>query len=313
MAAAVLNDGDVRVVLAGLGRPIPEDTWFIAGLHDTSTDQVRLLDPDRVPTSHRGDLEKLGQALHTAGAMTRRERAWQLGHDAHDDALDEALDRRAADWSETRPEWGLAGNQAFIVARRARTRGVDLAGRAFLHDYDQTLDPDGSVLELILSAPMVVASWINLQYLASTVDPRTFGAGDKNLLNRSGDVGVVLGDGTDLRSGLPLQSVQDGDGRFLHEPVRLQVFVEASRQRIERVLERQPAVRELVENGWVRLFALNPHGAAVARWRPGLGWEPFCGEKDQDSRGTAREAGWRSPVDVSQQSRPRPSSAGQGS
>jgi|688.fasta_scaffold2107845_1 hypothetical protein len=91
------------------------------------------------------------------------------------------------------------------------------------------------------------------------------------------------------------------------------VLVGFERQRIEHVLERQPAVRELVEHGWVRLFSLNPHGAAVARWRPGLGWEPFCGEEDQESRDKAREAGWRRPVDVSQQSRPRPSSAGQGS
>ena len=313
MAASVLNDGEVRVMLAGLGWSIPEDTWFVAGLHDTSTDQVRLLDLDRAPASHRADLDRLEQALRTAGAMTRRERAWQLGHDAQDEALDRALDRRAADWSQTRPEWGLAGNQAFIVARRARTRGVDLAGRAFLHEYDEALDPSGAVLELILSAPMVVASWINLQYLASTVDPRTFGAGDKNLLNRSGDVGVVVGDGTDLQSGLPLQSVQDGDGRFLHEPVRLQVFVEATHERIEHVLERQPGVRELVENGWVRLFSLNPRGATVARWRPGLGWEPFRGEEDEESRCKEREIGRRGPVDVPQQSRPRASSSGQGS
>ena len=313
IAASILNDGQVRAILAGIGRQIPEDTWFVAGLHDTSTDEVRLLDSERAPASHHGDVVHLRKALHVAGAMTRRERAWQLGLSGSDQSLDVALDRRAADWSETRPEWGLAGNQAFVVARRARTRGVDLAGRAFLHEYDADLDPNGAVLELILSAPMVVASWINLQYLASTVDPGTFGAGDKNLLNRSGDVGVVLGDGRDLRPGLPLQSVKGTDGGFLHEPVRLQVFVEASRARIGEVLERQPAVRELVENGWVRLFSLSPHGAAVARWRPGLGWEPFRGEEDEETRGREREAGWRRPLDVPQQSRPRSPSAGQGS
>ena len=312
IAASILNDGQVRAILAGIGRQIPEDTWFVAGLHDTSTDQVRLLDSERAPASHHGDVAHLQKALQVAGAMTRRERAWQLGLSGSDQALDAALGRRAADWSETRPEWGLAGNQAFVVARRARTRGVDLAGRAFLHEYDAGQDPSGAVLELILSAPMVVASWINLQYLASTVDPGTFGAGDKNLLNRSGDVGVVLGDGRDLRPGLPLQSVKGTDGGFLHEPVRLQVFVEASRARISEVLERQPAVRELVENGWVRLFSLSPHGAAVARWKPGLGWEPFRGEEDQESGGKEREAG-RRPLDLPQQSRPRSPSAGQGS
>lgn len=94
---------------------------------------------------------------------------------------------------------------------------------------------------------------------------------------------------------------------------RFTVLVGFERQRIEHVLERQPGVRELVENGWVRLFSLNPRGATVARWRPGLGWEPFRGEEDEESRCKEREIGRRGPVDVPQQSRPRASSSGQGS
>ena len=182
------------------------------------------------------------------------------------------LDRRARDWSEVRPEWGLARNAAFIAARRVRTRGVDLDGRAFLHEYDSAADPDGSVLTLILTAPMVVASWINLQYLASTVDNDAFGCGSKTLHNRLGSLGVVLGNGGDLRTGLPAQSVHAADGGWYHEPLRLQVVVEAPPDKIRAALSAQPGVMDLVENGWVRLFALDPVGPGASLWVSGRGW-----------------------------------------
>ena len=120
---------------------------------------------------------------------------------------------------------------------------------------------------------MVVASWINLQYLASTVDNRAFGAGDKTLHNRVGDVGVVLGNGGDLRTGLPLQSVLDADGTWRHDPLRLQVVVEAPRDRLLGALADLPEVRSLVDHGWVRLLRLDPEGDAVERYVPGWGWE----------------------------------------
>ena len=195
--------------------------------------------------------------------------------------LEARLADRCGDWSQVRPEWALARNMAFVAARRARTARRDLEGRAFLHDYDPDLDRDGSVLEQILAAPMVVASWINLQYFASTIDNRAFGSGDKMLQNRVGSLGVTLGNGHDLRSGLPLQSVQGPDGRWFHEPLRLQVFVEAPTARIDRVLQLQPDVRDLVENGWVKLFALSPSGKGVARRVPGVGWRPFRGDADR--------------------------------
>lgn len=275
VAAALLDDPAVRDGLEARGLAVPADTRFVAGVHDTSVDEVTLLDTDRVPATHHAELAELRRLLAEAGAATRAERAAALGVPARSPGvLARLLRRRSRDWSEVRPEWGLARNAAFIAAPRARTRGVDLQGRAFLHDYDWTLDPDDSVLTLILTAPAVVASWINLQYFASTVDNRTFGCGTKTLHNRVGTLGVVLGNGGDLRTGLPLQSVQAPDGRWFHEPLRLQLMVEAPRDRIDAVLSAHSSIGDLVENGWVRLFALETAGNGAFLRLPGGEWEP---------------------------------------
>ena len=274
IAATILNDPDVREALAQRGRPIPVDTHFLAGVHETTVDRLTLLDLDRLPTSHRADVDRLRAHLEEVGVQVRIERAGALGLDpGQGGRLARILDRRARDGAEVRPEWGLARNAAFIAARRARTLGVDLEGRAFLHEYDPTADPEGSTLTAILSAPMVVAAWINGQYLASTVDNRNFGSGTKALHNRVGTHGVVVGNGGDLRAGLSIQSVHAPDGRWFHDPIRLQVIVEAPRDRIERALSKSPTARDLVNNGWVRLFAIDPEGSNAARWIPGQGWE----------------------------------------
>ncbi len=274
VAAAILNDPVVRAQLPSRGYNVPADTYFVPGVHNTTVDEVKLLDTERLPTSHRTDLAQLKYWLGQAELYTRAERSPDLGlAEQPRSILDELLRRRSYDWSEVRPEWGLARNAAFIAARRERTRGVNLHGRCFLHEYNWTTDPDNSILTLILSAPMVVASWINLQYFASTVDNCKFGSGTKALHNRVGSLGVVLGNGGDLRTGLALQSVHTPDGRWYHEPLRLQVVVEAPQERIAAVLAANTDVRNLVENGWVRLFALDPDSTAVARWVPGAGWQ----------------------------------------
>jgi hypothetical protein len=51
-----------------------------------------------------------------------------------------------------------------------RTADIDLSGRAFLHDYEWRKDEGFGVLELIITAPMVVANLINLQCYGSVVD-----------------------------------------------------------------------------------------------------------------------------------------------
>ncbi len=274
VATAILNDPAVRRELAAQGTPIPDDTVFVAGVHDTSTDEVSVLDADRIPPSHAADVTRLQAWLAAAGEKTRAERAGALAMPkTQPNWLKRLFDHRARNWAEVRPEWALARNAAFIAARRHRTRGLDLAGRSFLHEYDSAADTDSSVLTLILSAPMVVASWINLQYFASTVDNGIFGSGTKTIHNRVGRLGVVLGNGGDLRTGLAMQSVHAPRGQWFHEPLRLQVIVEADHEKIDAVLEQQSVVRDLVENGWVRLFSLDADSSRLSLRCPAGDWE----------------------------------------
>ncbi|PZO47293.1 MAG: DUF2309 domain-containing protein, partial [Alphaproteobacteria bacterium] len=135
VAAAILNDERVRIGLTARGIQIPPDTWFVGCLHDTTTDAVQLFDTETAPLSHRAELMRLSEWLESAGARARAERAALLGL-SKTPRLDAAIVSRSRDWSQVRPEWGLAGNAAFIAAPRARTKHLDLGGRVFLHDYD---------------------------------------------------------------------------------------------------------------------------------------------------------------------------------
>ncbi|SLN46032.1 hypothetical protein ROJ8625_02218 [Roseivivax jejudonensis] len=268
--AALLNDADVRAGLGLRGITIPDGTRFVAGLHDTVSDDVTLF-VDAVPSSHRAALDRLGQALASAGQMTRTERAQALPRGSAG-----TLAQRGRDWSELRPEWGLAGCHGFIAAPRSRTAGRDLGGRVFLHDYDWRQDTQAETLELILSAPVVVASWIALQYHGSAVAPDMFGAGNKLLHNVVGGIGVLEGNGGPLRAGLPRQSVHDGD-TLRHVPARLVVAVEAPEDMIWRVLERQPAVRALFDGGWLTLVAMDEAGRVGRRYHRGTWSEQSAG------------------------------------
>jgi uncharacterized protein len=274
VGAAILNDPAVRTALTEHGIQIPGDTHFLAGLHNTTTDDVTLFDLDDVPTAHRSDLAELQSWLATAAKTTRRERAALLGLDSKAPNLDVQVLARSRDWAQVRPEWGLAGNAAFIAAPRLRTKAVHLGGRVFLHNYDHRADIDDSTLELIMVAPMVVANWINLQYYASTVNNDLFGSGNKATHNVVGTLGVCQGNGGDLQTGLPLQSVHDGT-KWIHEPLRLHVFIEAPRERIAAILAKHENVRQLVDNGWLLLFAIEDEGERYYRCQPGAQWEPF--------------------------------------
>jgi uncharacterized protein YbcC (UPF0753/DUF2309 family) len=257
-AAALLNDPDVRAGLVARGIEVPASTFFVGALHNTTTDEVTLFPEGAGARTHQVDLADAQAVLDRAGVTTRRERAPRLGlGDLSDEKLHAAVVKRATNWAEVRPEWGLAGNAVFIVAPRERSRHMDLEGRAFLHDYRFEDDKDLAILEAVMTGPMVVAHWINFQYYASTVDNARYGCGNKVLHNIvGGHLGVFEGNGGDLRIGLSLQSLHDGE-RWVHTPVRLAVFIEASRAAIDGVLAKHPKVAELVDNEWLHLFQLD--------------------------------------------------------
>lgn len=247
VAARLLNEPTIRASLAERGTRIPADTWFVAAVHRTTTDTMLFSDSDQIPTELTSQFRQVEAWVKRAGEQCRAERSRRLrGSDPVD------LLRRSRDWAEVRPEWGLAGNAAFIVAPRERTRGLKLDGRTFMHSYDHRRDPGSKVLELIMTAPMIVTNWINLQYFASTVDNEAFGAGNKLIHNVVGQFGVLEGNGGDLKTGLPWQSVHDGE-EFQHQPLRLLVLIEAPREAVRDILDRNPSVCDLVSNGWLSL------------------------------------------------------------
>jgi len=277
LLARLLNDPQVRDGLRTEGIDIPDDTLVLAALHHTTTDQVTLFDQDHPVQAWTAPLRQLRHWLESAGQLARTERATRLPR-----ASSEAdIARRATDWAELRPEWGLAGCRAFIAAPRDRTAGTQLDGRCFLHSYDWRADDGFGVLELILTAPVVVASWISLQYYGSTVAPKVFGGGNKLLHNVVGGIGVVEGNGGSLRPGLPWQSVHDGEGPQ-HDPLRLTVIVEAPREAMNEILDRHSSVRALFDNRWLHLIAMDDNGRLAWRYDRDLNWSPMATAEMQD-------------------------------
>ncbi len=264
--AALLNDRAIRQKLADIGIVVPAHTRFVAGLHNTTTDSISCFDEVD---------QDIMVWLQQAAIETRRERALLMEPSLQkldDTKLEKALSGRARDWSEVRPEWGLANNAAFIVAPRDKTRSLPLDGRVFLHDYDWHQDPDFALLAQIMTAPMVVTHWINMQYNLSVTDNGFFGSGNKLLHNAVNQhIGVFEGNGGDLRIGLPFQSIHDGN-EWRHQPLRLSVYLAAPKAAIEKVIASHDTIRQLVENNWLFLFCWNDDNV-IERYRKTC-WEP---------------------------------------
>jgi uncharacterized protein YbcC (UPF0753/DUF2309 family) len=263
--ALMANDPDVRARLAADGLVIPANTVFLGGMQDTCTSRVTWYDVDRLPPSHRGDFDAFRVDCDTAGGLDAQERCRRFDSVPLDVSPAEALRRvqgRAGDLAQVRPEYGHASTAVCIVGRRERTRSLFLDRRAFLVSYDPTADTDLAILERTLAPVAPVVSGISLCYLLSRIDPLVYGAGTKLPHNITGLIGVMDGHASDLRTGLPFQGVE------IHEPVRLLMVIDATTESIRTVLERLPAVRTLVANGWIRLAAWHPHTGGLATYGP---------------------------------------------
>jgi uncharacterized protein YbcC (UPF0753/DUF2309 family) len=258
--AAILNDERVRSRLRADGMIIPDDSYFLAAQHNTSTDEILFYEIWNIPASHQEDFELLRMDIEDAANETCGWRAARLGRTV------EGQRTAALHWGEVRPEWGLSRNAAFIVGPRSISSDVDLDGRAFLHSYDWRQDQDGSALKTILTAPMIVAQWINCQYLFSTIDNAAYGAGDKATHNIIGGFGVLQGNEGDLCVGLPRQSLFNDDGTPYHVPQRLLTVVHAPLDRVDRIVMETPILSRLFGNGWVKLIVIDPLDKAAHRW-----------------------------------------------
>lgn len=270
LLAALLNTPSVRQVLASHELHIPADTVFLAAEHNTTTDDVVIYDTEDKAID-QAVLTALRHKLTLAKVANSAYRCRTFGTSNSPDPARETL-RRSNDWAEVRPEWGLARNAAFVVGPRQLTEKLDLEGRCFLHSYNWEQDTNHTHLETILTAPMVVAQWINTQYLFSTLDPVAYGSGSKVTHNVTGKLGIMQGNASDLMHGLPLQSVKRSDTETYHEPQRLCTVVMAPRTRVDLLVARQPVLQKLFFNEWVTLVALDPTDKQAYRLTPAGDW-----------------------------------------
>lgn len=247
--AAILNKIEVRKILEQKQIFIPADTIFIAAEHNTTNDAVKLYNYQNI-----NGVNQLIKDLQKAGNINSQIRCKQMSVEY----TDKQTKIRSIDWTQPRPEWGLARNAAFIVAPRSLTKNIDLQGRCFLHSYDYLEDSDGSSLTVILTAPMIVAQWINTQYLFSTLNNISYGAGSKITKNITGKIGVMQGNASDLMTGLPLQSVYISDNQPYHELQRLMTLVYAPKSMIDKIISNQDILKKLFINGWVVLSCFDP-------------------------------------------------------
>jgi uncharacterized protein len=267
--ADLLNSAEIRAALAQDGIIIPTQTRFIAGLHNTTSDNITLYDLEKWPADSE-QIKQVNTWLAAASSLARIERSAKLGISAtSEQIIDRAILERTKDWSQVRPEWGLANNASFIVAPRHRTAHLNLRGRSFLHDYNWQNDKDYKVLELIMTAPMIVTHWINLQYYASVTDNLKYGSGNKVLHNVvGGNVGVFEGNGGDLRIGLSMQSLHDGK-QWMHQPLRLSVYIEAPKSVIQNIVDKHQFVKNLIDNNWLYLFNICQETKQIIRYYQG--------------------------------------------
>jgi uncharacterized protein YbcC (UPF0753/DUF2309 family) len=224
-------------------------------------------DLDRVPLSHRPRFERAREGIDEARQRSAHERCRRFESADLAFSTEDALrhvEGRAEDLSQTRPEYGHATNALCFVGRRDWCRGLFLDRRAFLTSYDPTQDDErSSILERLLQAVIPVCAGINLEYYFSFVDPIGYGCGTKLPHNITSLLGVMDGALSDLRTGLPWQMVE------IHEPVRLLFVIETTPQAMQRIIDDNPPIKQLVEGGWVQLALLDSDTSALHRFDHG--------------------------------------------
>jgi uncharacterized protein YbcC (UPF0753/DUF2309 family) len=287
--AQMLNNPEVRARIAARGTHIPETTWFVGSEHDTCTDGMVYYDEDRIPQARRAAFQELVSAMDKARALSAHERCRKFYSAPRNPSPEAALrhvEARSHDLSQARPELGHMTNASCVVGRRDLTRGLFMDRRTFLVSYDPTIDPEAKILERTLLAAGPVCAGINLEYYFSAVDNDRFGAGTKLPHNLTGMIGVMDGAASDLRTGLPRQMIEQ------HEPMRLLLVVEATPDTLMMILNRQPALMELVANAWLLCVSVDPNTGAQHEFVPGQGFVPIDHTAEPPTARAPDSASW---------------------
>jgi uncharacterized protein YbcC (UPF0753/DUF2309 family) len=286
--AAMANRPEVRALLAERGIHLPDDAWFLGAEHNTCDEQISFFDRADLPTALEPALMELQRVLDQTCALSAHERCRRFAsaprHPTPTQALRHVVER-SKDFSQARPELGHATNAAALVGRRSMSQGVFLDRRAFLVSYDPAQDPNGTVLENILLAVGPVGAGINLEYYFSTVNNERLGCGTKLPHNVTGLFAVMEGASSDLRTGLPKQMIE------IHEPLRLQIVVEARTEVLGAIYQRQPTLRELIGNEWINLIAKEPDSGEFSIFDPARGFIRWT-ESIQPLPKCARSGDW---------------------
>jgi len=257
------NHPEVRKILATRNILIPTETYFMAGLHDTTRDDIVFYEDEYLSagnkTRHTENEISFREATD-ANAKERSRKFAAVNTKRSAAQVHQKIRLRSFSIFEPRPELNHATNALTIVAPRSLTKGLFLDRRSFLNSYNYRIDPEGNYLTNILKAATPVTGGVNLEYYFSRVDNQKLGAGTKLPHNVMGLLGVANGIDGDLRPGLPEQMIE------MHDPVRMLFIIEQYPEVVQSAIQRVAATYEWFKHEWVHLIVIHPHTGVYYRF-----------------------------------------------
>ena len=126
-------------------------------------------------------------------------------------------------------------------------------------------------------------------YTLSVTDTMGWGSGTKLPHNVTSLLGVMDGAASDLRTGLPWQSVD------IHEPVRLLFIIESTPEAMLRIMNDNPTVGRICRNEWAQLAVLDPDSNRIQRFVGGkfVDYQPSTTEIATAESSLDWYRGWR--------------------
>lgn len=264
--AYMANKKEVRNILQERGMTIPDTTYFLGAMHDTTRDEIEFYKEEKLPKElqalHQQNKSVFKEAL-TLNARERSYRFEKISNTASLTNIHRKVKNRSLSLFEPRPEWNHTDNALCIVGRKSLYDHLYLDKRPFINSYDYTQDESGELLYTILRAAIPVCGGINLEYYFSRVDQVKLGAGTKLPHNEVGLFGLNTGVDGDLRTGLPSQMIE------IHDPVRILFVIEHYPEIIDKVIANDKSLKEWVYNEWVLLTAIHPETKKTYRFTEG--------------------------------------------